>query len=192
MRGNFLKTGFFSLVAVAAFCSLFADPAAACDKGKLQRLLSGTFLSAQAKTSAANVASAVANTSTEKSAPKMHGLWNVTDTYQGQVVDMYFDSWHADGNELFIDATPPALDNVCQGIWKQVGHRTFKLKHVSWTFDQNGNVTGTMIFHDVVHLARDGNSFTGSENVFLYDLTGDLTNSFLGDVLQATRITVDF
>jgi len=192
MHENFLKTGAFSLVAAAAFCALFAGRASACDKGKLQRLLSGTSLSSQAKTSAAPLASAIANTATDKSGQTINGLWNVTDSSQGQVVDRYFDSWHADGNELFIDATPPALDNVCQGIWKQVGPRTFKLKHVSWTFDQDGNTTGTAIFHDVVHLARDGNSFTGSEDVFLYDLDGNLTNSFLGDVLQATRISVDF
>ena len=191
MRGNLLKTGFFSLVAVVAFCSLFADRASACDKGKLQRLSSRTFLSGQARTSAA-LALALGDNSAEKSNSPIAGLWNVTDYYQGQVVDMYFDSWHADGNELFIDATPPALDNVCQGIWKQVGPRTYKLKHVSWTFDTDGNTTGTAIFHDVIRLSRDGQSFTGTEDVFLYDLNNNLVNSFLGDDLKATRITVDF
>ena len=191
MRRSLLKTGFFSLVAVAAFCLLFADRASACDKDKLQRLSSRTFVSGQAKTSAA-LAFALGNDSNEKSDSPITGLWNVTDYSQGQVVDMYFDSWHADGNELFIDASPLALDNVCQGIWKQVGPRSYKLKHVSWTFDTDGNTTGTAIFHDVIHLWRDGQSFTGTEDVFLYDLDNNLVNSFLGDDLKATRIKVDF
>ncbi len=191
MPRSLLKTGFFSLVAAAAFCLMFADRASACDKDKLQRLSSRTFLSGEAKTSVA-FAAALGRDSGEESNAPITGLWNVTDTNGGQVVDRYFDSWHADGNELFIDATPPALDNVCQGIWKQVGRRTYKLKHVSWTFDQNGNNTGTAIFHDVVHISRDGQSFTGTEDVYLFDLNNNPVASFLGDELKATRITVDF
>ena len=53
-------------------------------------------------------------------------------------------------------------------------------------------VSGSAIFHDVVQLSADGNSFTGSENVYIYDLNGNLVAEYDGDVLQATRITVDF
>ncbi len=102
------------------------------------------------------------------------GLWQVTDTYQGQPVDLYCDSWHADGNELFIDATNPAADNVCQGIWTATNGTTYKLKHMSWYFDDMGNVQGYVVFHDVVQLGSDKNTFSGSENVYVYDLKGNL------------------
>jgi len=125
-------------------------------------------------------------------AATMTGLWHVKDYYQGDLIDEYFDTWHSDGNELFIDATNPAADNVCQGIWVPAGSLTFKLKHMSWYFDDSGNVLGYVVFQDLVTLAGDGNSWHGSENVYVYDMDGNLQGEYLGDELHATRITVDF
>lgn len=103
-----------------------------------------------------------------------------------------FDTWNADGTEYFIDTENPASDNVCNGTWVSTDVHNYKLKHVSWTFDENGVVNGTAIFHDTVQLSDDGNSFAGKEDVFLYDLDGNLVDEFLGDVLDAKRIEVDF
>jgi hypothetical protein len=179
-------------VAVAASFTLFVQSASACDRDKLARLASGASQAAHIKTSTTDAAKQVAGSGMPKPAQGMIGLWQVTDFYQGQVFDQYFDTWNADGNEFFIDNTNPAADNVCQGIWKQVSVNAFKLKHVSWTFDSTGTVNGTAIFHDVVQVSADGNSFTGTENVLIYDLNGVLVAEYDGDVLQATRITVDF
>ena len=185
-----LRNGMLVLLAVAASFSLLVQSASACDRDKLSRLASGIPLAANARTSTADSYKPAGDM--QKPGQGMIGLWMVTDYYQDQIVDMYFDSWHADGNELFIDATNPAADNVCQGIWRQVTPTTFKLKHVSWTFDDTGTVNGTAIFHDVVTVSADGNSFNGNENVYIYDLNGDLVAEYDGDVLKATRIMVDF
>jgi hypothetical protein len=68
----------------------------------------------------------------------------------------------------------------------------FRLNHVSRTFDETGAVNGTAVFHDIVQMRPDGDSFIGSKNVYLYDLNGALVAEYDGDVLQATRIAVDF
>jgi hypothetical protein len=49
-----------------------------------------------------------------------------------------------------------------------------------------------VIFHDLVQLGSDNNSFTGTEDVFVHDVNGNLLAEYDVDVLQATRITVDF
>ncbi len=192
MLGKTIRNRMLVLVAVAASFNLLVQTAAACDRDKLARLASGASLAAHVKTSATEASKQVASTGMAKPGESMTGLWLVTDLYQGQVFDQYFDSWHADGNELFVDDTSPAADNVCQGIWQQVSTNTFKLKHVSWTFDGTGAVNGTAIFHDVVQVSADGNSFTGTENVYVYDLNGNLIAEYDGDNLQASRIRVDF
>jgi hypothetical protein len=56
------------------------------------------------------------------------GLWKITFTSGGQVVDQGFDAWHSDGLEVLNDTPPPATGNVCLGVFAQTGHCTFKLK----------------------------------------------------------------
>jgi len=192
MLGNNIRVRLLVLLAAVACCNLLVQSAAACDKNKLARLASGSSLTREGK-----IPSQILEQKATSAAPmgrpaSMVGLWNVVDTNQGQVVDLFFDTWNADGNEFFIDGTNPAADNVCQGTWEQVGAHTYKLKHISWTFDDSGNLNGTAIFHDVVTVSRDGNSYTGTENVYIYDLNGNLIQEYLGDQLQATRIMVDF
>ena len=76
------------------------------------------------------------------------GLWNVTLLLGSgpDVFDQGFQHWHADGTELMVDnAVAPAFGNVCVGVWKQVGARTYKLKHMTFNWDAQGKVAGTFI-----------------------------------------------
>jgi len=192
MLGNTIRVRLLVLLAAVACCNLLVPSAAACDKNKLERLLNGSSPAKQTRTTAPPLnlkrlgGPALGGPST------MVGLWSVTDYVGGEPIYTYFDTWNSDGNEFFIDNTNPADDNVCQGVWVQISVNTYKLKHLSFTFDDNGNQNGTAIFHDVVTLSADGNSFTGTENVYVYDLGGNLVGEYLGDQLQATRIRVDF
>lgn len=193
MWGKTICHRMFVWLAVVAGCSILVQTASACDRDKLARLASGIPLTAQQlRPLASTGAQLAAGSGTQNVGAAITGLWMVTDFVEGQPYDQYFDTWHADGNEMFIDNTNPAADNVCQGIWKQVAVNRYKLKHVSWTFDETGTVNGTAIFHDIVQLSADGNSFAGSENVYLYDLNGNLVGEYDGDVLQGTRITMNF
>ena len=107
--------------------------------------------------------------------------------------DEGFDVWHADGTEILNDnGVPPAQGNVCLGVWKKTGPRTYKLKHLAWNWDINnqGMLTGTLIIHETVTVDADGDSYTGSFTFDFYDLNGNFSKEDAG-YLEATRIFVD-
>jgi hypothetical protein len=118
------------------------------------------------------------------------GLWQVTYTSGGQVVDEAFEVWHSDGTEMILDITPPAEENACFGVWVETGQNKFKLKHPAWTFDAMGNLTGTAILRETVTLERGDNKFTGTYTLDYYDTSGKATGHFTGEE-QGSRITVD-
>jgi hypothetical protein len=123
------------------------------------------------------------------------GLWAVT-YFVGRtssVWDQGFEQWHSDGTELNIDnAVPPSLGNVCVGVYKEVGLRTFKLRHVTWNFDANGNLTGTFLLLQTVTVSPNGNAFAGTYTSDSFDLSGKVIPSAHAEgIVSATRITVD-
>jgi len=118
------------------------------------------------------------------------GLWNVTFSSGGQVVDVAFDAWHSDGTEILNDYTNPIEGNVCLGVWQQTGIRTYKLKHPSWSFDSNGNLQGTVIIGEKITVSPDGNSYSGSYTYSIYDTSGNFLEQFTGQI-KATRIKPD-
>jgi len=118
------------------------------------------------------------------------GLWTITFTSGGQVVDQGFDVWHSDGTELLNDTPPPASGNICVGVWSHITGRSYSLYHPSWTFDNNGNLNGTAIIHEKITLANDSNTFSGTFTVDVFDLTGTSLAHIDGTV-AAQRITGD-
>ena len=118
------------------------------------------------------------------------GLWNITFTSGGQVVDVAYDVWHSDGTEILNDYTNPIEGNVCLGVWEQTGPRSYKLKHPSWSFDNTGTLQGTVMIREKVTVSPDGNSFTGSYTYDVYDISGKFVVEYNGQV-KATRIKPD-
>jgi hypothetical protein len=118
------------------------------------------------------------------------GLWNITFTSGGEVVDVAFDAWHSDGTEILNDYTNPIEGNVCLGVWEQTGPRTYKLKHPSWSFDNTGTLLGTVIIGEKVTVSTDGNSFSGSYTYDIYNVAGVFQVEYTGQV-KATRIKPD-
>jgi len=115
------------------------------------------------------------------------GLWLTSYLISGQIVDQGFEVWHDDGTEILIDTAPPATDNVCVGVWVQTAPLTYQLTHPSWTFDLNGNLTGTAMIRNVVIMERGGNKFTGTFTVDLFNNSGQQIDHLEGQ-LSATRI----
>jgi len=116
------------------------------------------------------------------------GLWHVTFSSGGQVVDVAYDAFHEDGNEILNDYTDPIEGNVCLGTWEQTGLRTYMLKHPSWSFDSTGKLTGTVIITESLTLDDDGNSYSGKYKYDIYDIQGKLQQEFTGKI-KASRIT---
>ena len=118
------------------------------------------------------------------------GLWHVTYQTDGQFFDEGFDQWHSDGTEVLNDTPPPALGNVCLGVFKKTGSNTYKLNHVAWNFDANGNLIGSISWRQIVTLDAGGNSYHGSFVFDIFDLSGNLTSEVTGDE-TAERIKPD-
>ena len=105
------------------------------------------------------------------------GLWN-SEFLLGNGparYDQTFQIIHADGTEMMVsNGLPPALGNVCVGIWKQIGPRTFTLKHMTWNWDGNGGFAGTFLMTVTIRLDRRGTSYLGTWSADSYDPGGQL------------------
>jgi hypothetical protein len=75
---------------------------------------------------------------------------------------------------------------------KQIGSRTFRLHHTGWTYDDNGNPTGSFIINETETVASNGMSYTGNFDFKVYDTNGDyISGTETTGTIAASRITVD-
>ena len=122
------------------------------------------------------------------------GLWRTTFISGGTLWDEGFEQWHSDGTELAIDnAVPPLLGNVCIGVYKQTGPRTYSLRHVTWNWDPSGApLAGTFLLLMTVTIDSHGTTFSGKFVSESFDTFGDVSPDlhFEGTV-SGERITVD-
>ena len=89
------------------------------------------------------------------------GLWEFK--FSGFATDWGTQAWHADGTELmFSGGQNPETGDVCQGVWRKIGHNTYTLNHIAMGYNAPGGSFGDRIhFHMVVTLAPSGNTFSG-------------------------------
>lgn len=122
------------------------------------------------------------------------GLWHTTFISGGLVWDEAFEQWHSDGTELAVDnAVPPLLGNVCVGVYKQTGPRTYKLHHVTWNWDPSGSpLAGTFLLLLTVTTAPHGNTFSGTFVSDSFDTLGNVIPELHAEgTVSGQRITVD-
>jgi hypothetical protein len=117
------------------------------------------------------------------------GLWKVTFTSGGQITDVGFDAWHSDGTETLNDVSPISR-NVCLGVWKQTGPRSFELKHMVLRFDPSGALIGTAILREINTVNREGDAFTGTFTIEFLDLEEHVVFTGAGEI-RGERVTVD-
>jgi hypothetical protein len=120
------------------------------------------------------------------------GLWHVTYTTSSNApFAVSLKQWHSDGTE-FEDLDRGVVGNFCVGVWKQIGPRTFRLHHTGWTFDDNGNSTGSFIINETDTVAPNGMSYTGNFDFKVYDTSGDyISGTETTGTIAASRITVN-
>jgi len=104
------------------------------------------------------------------------GLWQFQLT--GALPDFGTQAWHADGTELmFSGGVNPATGDVCQGVWKQIGPRTYTLSHVAFGWaglelqpvnPNNGDQFARIHFHFVITLDLAGDKFSGTYSASIY------------------------
>ena len=180
-------------IAAAGCCLTVGTPAQACSAG--QRLAPDLSPAMRLNIALARLRVPPPDPSNHKKAEDLPanpstivGLWDIKYfDDQGQVDAEVYDLWHADGNEIEVDASNPIYGNVCSGAWIQTGTFTYKLTHPSWNFDGAGNLIGTVMIRDTVTLDPRGDKFSGTETVDVYDLDGNLVFHIAGP-LSATRV----
>jgi hypothetical protein len=139
---------------------------------------------------------AVADTS-----PSVVGMWHAVLRLgnNGPVYDEIFEHFHSDGTELLIsNGLPPALGNICIGVWKHVAPRTYKLKHMTWNWSPDLNagfgVPGTFAGHFELNLTlrldERGRTYRGTWSAQNFDESGNHIPGLDAEgVVNATRIT---
>ena len=196
------------------FVALAGQASAACLSGTVEGLLPDKSTPPSAKPSKPSPAAAsvplveAVYRPDSASAPKFLpvGDWNDNDSDEPIVglwefvlnggMDFGTQAWHADGTEFMFSAgRDPAKGDVCQGVWRKMGNRTYALNHIAMGWDggfpppppaANGAPVPPpplirVHLHMVVKVDRSGKSFSGS-------VTGiacqefDLTNPFQEEV----------
>ena len=107
-----------------------------------------------------------------------------------------FKMWHADGIEFENAVKPPTGNNICYGVWRDLGNGSVKLHHIGLMFDSMGNLSNIFTVDEKNTVARNGKTYSGTFDFKLwppsYDAVGvgtpiaEVTGS-----TSATRITVD-
>jgi len=72
-----------------------------------------------------------------------------------------FKMWHADGIEFENAVKPPTGNNICYGVWKEVGDGIVKLHHIGLMFDSTGNLSNIFTVDERDTVARNGQTYTG-------------------------------
>jgi hypothetical protein len=121
------------------------------------------------------------------------GMWTAEFRVGDALYDQTFQHFHSDGTEnILSNGLPPSLGNVCLGVWKQVGPRTVRLRHMAWNWDADGHFAGTFVMVVTLKVDRAGNRYTGTFVADSLDLSGDpIPELHVEGVVRATRITVD-
>ena len=115
------------------------------------------------------------------------GLWleHYTSDF-GPQFDTY-SQWHSDGLEI---ESPNFSLGQCQGTWKEMRDRTFKLFHVGWLVGGGPNGSVRFELRELNTVSHDRNSFDGTYDQKFFDPVGNLVLEDTG-TLHATRLSVD-
>jgi hypothetical protein len=113
----------------------------------------------------------------------------------GAIVDGGNTLWYADGNENTVSGVrAPDTGDVCLGIWKRTGERTYELNHIGLSWDPVKNVPGGPAFiKQYVTLAEDKNSYTGTFTINQLGPDGKTPAlpALIKGTIVATRVTID-
>jgi hypothetical protein len=99
------------------------------------------------------------------------GLWQFH--FAGFSVDWGTQAWHSDGTEItFSGGQNPETGDVCQGVWRKIGHSTYTLNHIAMGWLAPGAGFGTRVhLHFVVRLDHSGNAFSGTYRATVYSVS---------------------
>jgi hypothetical protein len=120
---------------------------------------------------------------------------------KGAEVDAGYSQWHNDGTEIMNSGgRAPNTGAFCLGVWTKVEPRKYLLNHFAAAWDPTkgpvgpagpaGELTGPANIREAVVLAPNGETFSGSFTIDIYNETGTLL-SHLEGTITGTRIKVN-
>lgn len=122
------------------------------------------------------------------------GLWHTLFLLGDGPVkyDESFQTIHSDGTEMMVsNGLPPALGNVCVGVWKRDG-ATITLKHTTWNWDSGGNFAGTFVMVVEFRLDHGGDRYEGTWSAVNFDPGGNhIPGLDAAGIVRAERVNVD-
>jgi hypothetical protein len=107
------------------------------------------------------------------------GLWQFTMSNG----DFGTQAWHANGTELMLSAgRDPKAGDVCQGVWRKIGPRTYTLNHIAMGYDMGypGPLFRVHI-HATVKVDKSGKSFSGDFDALVCIKQPPVDQPFLED-----------
>ena len=138
------------------------------------------------------------------------GLWHVN--YTGTYSDNFppggpfpptpfpfnesFKTWHADGTEFENAFLPPSGNNICYGVWKDLGNGCVKLHHIGLMFNADGSLAAIFTIDETDTVSPNGKTYKGMFDFKIwppsYEAVGVGTPiSEVRGTMLASRITVD-
>jgi hypothetical protein len=107
------------------------------------------------------------------------GTWHATYTVEGNYFADAFIQWHDDGTEWENIDLPISGGNICMGEWVAGAKKTFTRTHIGWLYT-DGTVSGYFTETETDKIAKDGNSYAGTNEQKVYDLDGNLLADVTG------------
>jgi hypothetical protein len=124
--------------------------------------------------------------------PSIVGLWHIEFLVGDAVIQEAFQLWNVGGTEVHNPRVDPRGGNVCLGVWRKVGPRTFKLTHRVWAYDTTGDSQGVLHLSQTVTLDHSGNTFhSGSFTIDLYDLSANFVTQIATGTVIGERIPAE-
>lgn len=126
-------------------------------------------------------------------APSIVGMWSVTFTAGGNMIDFGYAVWHADGTEFMNSGgRAPATQNFCLGVWNQTSLLGYRLNHYALSYDQvTGALNAKVNIKENVVLDPRGNSFGGTFTIDAYDPKNGTLLQHVGGTITGQRVTVN-
>jgi hypothetical protein len=120
------------------------------------------------------------------------GLWHIEFLVGDTVIQEAFQLWNVGGTEVHNPRVDPRSGNVCLGVWRQLGKRTFKLTHRVWAYDTTGDFQGVLHLSQTVTLDHTGATFkSGSFTLDLYDLAGNCVAPLATGTVTGERVVAE-
>ena len=180
------------IVAITTLGTTFASEAkASCFATGVKNALSAT----PQRLAAFAAPAAASQREQSESSDSIAGMW-LTEYLIGDgpaLFDQAFQQFQSGGTEMMLsNAVPPALGNVCLGVWKAVGPRAVQLRHLAWNWDADGHLLGSFVLLATLTVERGGGQFSGTWTADSYDPSGTLIPELHAEgIVRASRITVD-